>query len=170
MKIRGSVKTLNDVGALFTFIEKDDCIFVEDEQLVYWYDGEQWKPIENNDGLGFSMSNYELNKMVIAAMPNNADIDKFKKELRSYLHTSPNKMTYAMLLSNELRYYTTFHFIENATESLEDIVIECLENYGTIKHFEYNKKTNAIEIWTMDEKDVHFFMFFDYSWGVIECE
>lgn len=31
MKIRGSVKTLNDIGTLFTLIEKDDCIFVEDE-------------------------------------------------------------------------------------------------------------------------------------------
>ena len=169
MKIRGSVKTLADVGVLFTLIEKGDCVFVEDEQLVYWYNGEEWQPIENNN-LGFSMTNYELNKMVIEAMPGEADIKKFRKEVRGYVNTAPKAMKYIMLLSNELHYYTTFKMLETADEYLEDIVIECLENYGKIKYFEYNRNTNAIEIWTMDETEAHFFMLFDYSQGVIECE
>lgn len=82
------------------------------------------------------------------------------------IRTNP-RATHYMLLNNEKRYYTVFQFNENSNENVADVLQECLENIGEIKAIN-EMDDGAFEFWVSTETESAAFLFFDYSFGVVE--
>jgi hypothetical protein len=144
--------------------------FVEDEQKVYQYKNGDW--VECPGPSGLNMSLLELNSMVVTQLPklSKKDIEDIKSKIREYV--SQQQFGFFMLLSNELKYYTVFDYTVNLVEQniplIEDEVIACLQELGTLKLFD-KTQDNAWEAWiTKDDKSYPLY-FFDYTKGVIQC-
>lgn len=82
------------------------------------------------------------------------------------VRTNP-RATHYMLLNNENRYYTVFQLNENSNENVADVLQECLENIGEIKAIN-EKDDGAFEFWVSTETESAAYLFFDYTFGVIE--
>lgn len=92
-------------------------------------------------------------------------IDKFSED-----NASNN---YFMLLCNELRYYTIFHFPTEQSEcdfrTLGEGVFGCLENVGDVYAADLTEAKDAIEIWVKPQgKDTEMVVMylFPYDTGV----
>lgn len=80
---------------------------------------------------------------------------------------------YYMLLCNERKDYTVFHWnnicnSKDAKEIAEILVKECLTNRGEIKSIELTQNKDAIEIWLVVEDEAYVYYFFPYDKAVIE--
>ena len=113
-----------------------------------------------------NLSLLDLNKQIIGQQKD-LDICIVKERLQSF-KLKNNEAIYFMLLSNEINYFTVFNIDKAAKENMEDVIIECLQRFGSIKEIEV--KENDVEIWVKNKNDeVIFFKLFDYDWGVIRC-
>lgn len=119
------------------------------------------------------ISLYELNKSMVAqiAPMSVEDIQKKKIELRKFIDRTRNK--FYMLLCREANYYTLFEKQSFVTikDILEEVVIECANDFGTIQSIEKTDDGGGYEIWVKDKEtnEGRLFMFFPYDLGVIEC-
>lgn len=113
---------------------------------------------------------YDINKMLIAGMPNYTpeDIIDSKKNIREFINENPANVY--MLLCHDLRYYTIFLKNNNYEEFMEDVVIECLEYFGDIKSIDYNEESRAVELWFTYEEEPHVAYLFGYDEGVVLCQ
>ena len=80
-----------------------------------------------------------------------------------------------MLLNNEKHYYTVFWIQHKSNilsaQRIEDEVVECLKEIGTIKSIEkIDEKT--IEAWVIDKDDeeAYAYYLFNYDKGVVICK
>ena len=107
------------------------------------------------------MNLHDLNKAVIAAMPElPKEIVKEKMEnILSFARGVNDK--YFMLLSNEKRDFTIFKS-EIKNDKLISNLLEVIESRGTIKAIDAVE--GAFEIWIEDT----FYAFFPYDLGVVE--
>ena len=113
-----------------------------------------------------NLSLLDLNKQIIGQQAD-LDINIAKERIQSFKFKN-NDARHFMLLSNDIRYFTVFNIDKAAKETMEDAIIECVQNFGVIKDVEVNE--NNIDIWVKDSDDeVIFFKLFDYDWGIIEC-
>lgn len=156
---------------------EDEIAYVESIDQYFIYDNGEWIPYHDEECLNVEsksdteMNLYAFNKIIINQMPDYTDeeIEQSKKVIRNYIDMSGSSVY--MLLNNELRYYTVFILDkENSDEKIEDIVIECLKYYGSIKSVELNEETNAIEIWFNHEEESYVAYLFNYEEGVIVCQ
>jgi hypothetical protein len=86
----------------------------------------------------------------------------------NYCDVSEGK--YFMLLCNELKYYTIFAYNSHGENSYGKEAIDCLEYFcDSVKDITFNEETNTIEIWFTKEGETYMMLFFDYTFGVIEC-
>ena len=108
--------------------------------------------------------------MLIANLTNYGaeDIATAKKLIRSFINENPANVY--MLLCHDLRYYTIFLRNKNYEESMEDVVIECLEYFGDIKSVDYDEDSNAVELWFSYEEEPHVAYLFGYDEGVVLCK
>ena len=123
--------------------------------------------------LNLGITEYELNKMIIAQLPSlisDAQLKEGKELIKAYTHAHKNDTGYYMLLCNDIHYYTVFQVNMRYEESIEDIVLECLQNIGVIQQINKADTEDAIECWIKNEKGVFMFMLFNYDWGVISCQ
>ena len=124
--------------------------------------------------LNLGMTEYEINKMIIAQLPSlitEKQLSKGKELIREFTHNySPFTMGHYMLLCNDIHYYTVFEVCDKYEEKVEDIVLECLQNIGVIQQINYNENNTAIECWIKNEKGVFMFLLFSYDWGFIKCQ
>ena len=144
-------------------------VLVEDDQKIYEWEEEtkQWVPTKASQ-TGITL--YELNKIACAKLPpiNEEQLTKALKDIAQFV--SDRNDTYFFLFCKELSYYTMFIADQESNETIADVVIECLENLGTIVSVEYNKDT-FIEAWIRDDEGNAVVVFFiPYDQGVVKCQ
>lgn len=120
--------------------------------------------IKVNGGMNFSL--YEMNKQVISQLPEIEDIAVLTP-IRKYKNKDGK---YFMLLCRDLNYYTLFVIDLESDVRIEQEVLECLKELGTIKSVEEFEDKNLVEIWVQPENsDPVVMYFFNYDRGVIPC-
>ncbi len=96
------------------------------------------------------------------------DLEPCRKLLREF-----KKIGYYMLMCREKNYYTVVRVQGQkvkCNDLFEDLVIELLQDNGTIKDLNYNEDNSAIECWICKDEEINMFLLFPYSWGVIRCK
>ena len=116
--------------------------------------------------------------MAVSKLPDLEDFESAKQNILNFINSEANQYKkYYMLLNNEARYYTLFHrhplgeFYSNIVEeNLPDVLIECLQNIGTIKMFEAINDDH-IECWVnKPNNECIVYLFFPYDEGVIDVK
>lgn len=149
----------------------NEIAVVEEDKKVYIYKDLEWQDYVPNDG-GLKISLMELNSMLVSQLPALTDeqIDEAKKLIKEY--TTTEIANYYMLLNNELRYYTVFLTKTDfllGLKYIEDEVIDCLNDIGTIKSITVNDD-GVLECWVTAEDKSYPLFLFDYTKGVILCK
>ena len=163
MQIRGSFANYDDLY-MITNPEVDDVVNVG-ENTLYRYNGEIWEQIDTaGNSFNIDMNEYQLNQMVIKQLPDYKNLYKGKKIIREFTH---KKGQVFMLLCHELRDYTILYLEKNGYDKIEDVVIECLQNRGTIK--DISKTNDAVECWITIDDEPHMFLLFNYDGGFERC-
>lgn len=117
---------------------------------------------------------YDINKNLVAQneIKLSEGILNSKKQIITDFIKKQNNYYY-MLLCNERKDYTVFHWHnicnnDNAKEIAKILVDECLFNRGEIRGIDLTKNKDAIEIWLMIDEEAFIYYFFPYDMGVIE--
>lgn len=116
---------------------------------------------------------YNFNKQIIlkqtTTLSKEEEIKNEIKNISQYIKNSHNK--YFMFLCKELSDYTLFDSPSKKLKEFEEDFYECLINRGEIFSINYNKNSEAIEIWlkmTIDDKeDAVLYHFFCYDAAVL---
>jgi hypothetical protein len=162
------VNNLNEITEPYAGLR----VFNEDDNKCY-----RWDPVDgwqlfkfNAENSEFTMSAYDLNKQIIAQLPelSQDSIQESKRRIRDFCDA--HNATYYMLLCRELNYYTVFYLnVKDAQETVDDVLIECAGNIGTIKAIDLTEDSGAIELWVTNDEDTYAVYFFPYDTGVILC-
>ena len=178
------IPTVPNMQALLSLKNHKDgeIVYVEELEQEYYYLAEEdkWIPyykeekilLSDEEGIlnNTGTSLYDINKMLIAGMPDYTpeDIIDSKKTIRKFIDENPANVY--MLLCHDLRYYTIFLKNKQYEENMEDVVIECLEYFGSIKSIDYNEESRAMELWFTYEEEPHVAYLFGYDEGVVLCK
>ena len=165
------VKDLKTLKALQNHSE-GELALVERGNKIYVYKEDKWVKYDPKDG-GLTVSLYDVNKMAMLNMPDLTEeqIDEAKKMIANFVSRDS---TFWMLLNNEKRYYTVFQLTKNKAiiliKNIEDEVIDCLQEIGTIRSIEQVDE-NTIEAWVIDKMDseAYAYYLFNYDKGVVIC-
>lgn len=166
------IKDLKTLMKLTKNNKENELALIEETRTLYKWDGSNWHVYKDPKGVNVSL--YELNQGAMSAAPAMTDdAIKAAKETISDFVQSYHHAKYFLLLSNEKRYYTVFS-VGNTTgtdfdyETIEDEVINCLQNQGTIK--DIDKVDNGIEFWVTVDNNSYVYYLFNYDQGVIKCQ
>lgn len=146
----------------YTPLEGEIMQNTADGKFYIWKD-DSWMLI-NMDSSGVSMGLYDMNKQIIAQLPELTDLED-KHYTISNLHAKFNN-NYYMLYGKEISYFTLFKVIDSTYFSNE--VIDCLRNIGTIKAIDSTETQDAIEIWVENENNPTCLYLFPYDSGVVQ--
>ena len=160
--------------------QEDEIAYVKDQKKFYLYKNNEWNEVRNPNEEVFSLSLYEMNKMILAELPslNDEEIQNGKNILREYILDLKHLDKYYTLLCHELKYFTVF--VEDNESCLEDkddivnVIFECINNIGQIKSIERTQDMQAIEIWvtvsnSASEEETYVMYFFNYGKGIVPC-
>ena len=177
-----NIKTYNILTALKNVPENEIAV-VEENKKVYIYSENEWKEYTPEDG-GLKISLLGLNQMAVTQLPalTKKQLKEARKIIRDYYEKDNFTKEYFMLLSNELHYYTVFKIMNEYKRiegqliinykkdcpALDEEVIWCLQNLGTIKSIAKNDE-GVIECWVTANDTSYPLYFFTYDEGVIEC-
>ena len=165
-----NIKTLNILNALKN-VPDNEIAVVEENKKVYIYKENSWQEYVSEDG-GLKISLLELNQIAVTQLPayTKKQIKKAKQLISDYCLKDNETSNRFMLLSNELKYYTVFETKcgISAMPAIEDEVILCLEEIGTIKSISKNND-GVIECWITVEDQSYPLYLFDFTKGVIVC-
>lgn len=150
--------------------KEGETVFNTDTQKGMIYKKGKWEEIRV-DGQGLNMNLYDLNKSIVAQLPDIADFNEKIELINEFYQTSINQ--YYMLYGKEISYFTLFakqgDFYINGIESLGVNVIDCLKAFKSVKSIDYTENKDAIEIWVSDEENnVTCLYFFPYDNGVVD--
>ena len=161
------VSTIGVMNALKSCEEGEMCL-VKSEEKIFKYNGNTWDEVELPKG-NLELNCYDLNKSIIQQLP---ELSKSKKqkglELIKEVSTEGD---YFMLLGREVGYFTVYHKNGGSPELIEDAVLDCVENVGTVKSINWPDENarDAVEIWVEIQGNPTVLYFFNYDGGVIEC-
>lgn len=103
--------------------------------------------------------------MAVSKLSPIEDFTESKEKIKNFYINENYK--YYMLLNNDIRYYTLFHRFELNNETMEDVIIECLQDLGVIKMIDND--TDKIECWIDSEEYGTIVLYlFPYDRGVVE--
>ena len=136
-----------------------------DKKLYIYKDG-NWMTI-NMDSSGINVGLYDMNKQIIAQLPELTDdeINIKKVEVINNLHNI-FKNSFYMLYGKELSYFTLFNIIR--ADSFGDEVVNCLINVGVIKAIDFAEPKDAVEIWVEDDNGPTCLYLFPYDNGLVK--
>lgn len=147
-----SYKNMEDLLKMNPEPFENEKVWIEDiEQYCQW-NGEAWIVVsteEENDKepMKAEMTLYDMNKqLVLQAGPLSAEQIEVKRAAIVNLDRISNNNFY-MLYGQEINYFTIFMKDYEVQESFGDLVLECLNNIGTIYSIELTEDKFAIEIW-----------------------
>lgn len=134
--------------------------FISGEIRVY-HDG-HWVTMRT-DGAGLNLGLYDINKQIIAQLPEFADLNKAINTIEALHDMYHNK--YYMLYGKEISYFTLFKLIEPQYFAQE--VLACLRNVGTLKAIDPDEPGTAVEIWVENENGPTCLYLFPYDNGLV---
>ena len=141
----------------------------KDGKVYRWDPVEGWELFKFNGDI--SMTAYEINKQIIGQLQiiDEEVLNEKKSLIRDFVSEQHNQ--FHMLLCRDINYYTVFAIEKKlADECIEDVVIECANDIGSIKAIDLTEDKNAIEIWVSNNSnETYVLYFFPYDNGVIIC-
>lgn len=152
------------------------CAFCEENEKFYTFHEGKWIIIEENmeELVPSPMQLYELNKQFVSQLPPLTEQDlKDRKEMVD--NWIDENIDFYLLYGREISYFTLFQRCsnENITESISDILFECLNGIGTVISMDVLTELEepTIEIWVKiavegQEDFVTVLYLFDYTKGV----
>ena len=160
-----TVASMSILNSLKIHDEGDEA-FVISESKIYRYSDGEWKAAKTPEGK-LNISIYEMNKMVVAQLPE-AEDKQVLETVRRYANDCQGK--YFMLICKDLNYYTLFVRGEGEGR-LEKEALDCMHDIGTVKSAERIEDTDVVELWVepKDEEPVAMY-FFNYEKGVVLCK
>ena len=152
--------------------KEGETVFNTDTQKGMIYKKGKWEEIRM-EGQGLNMNLYDLNKSIVAQLPDIEDFNEKIDLINKFYQVSNNQ--YYMLYGKEISYFTLFaeqiNFNDENFETLEtlgDNVIDCLNAFKSVKSIDYTENKDAIEIWVSDEENnITCLYFFPYDNGVV---
>ena len=116
--------------------------------------------------MNIEISNYELNKMLMAKEPPMEDNEEVRNLCKNYfIEKYLSNTRYFMLLNNELKDYTVFVIKKDfCPELMVKDLFEVCKSRGTLKSIEKTESDMALEIWINNSV----YYLFPYDEGVIE--
>ena len=117
---------------------------------------------------------YDINKNLVKQTEiklNEGVLNSKKQVITDFMKKCNNY--YYMILCNERKDYTVFHWINlcnnnDAKEISKILVDECLTNRGEIRGIDLTKNKDAIEIWMVIDNEAYVYYFFPYDNAIIE--
>ena len=156
-------------------IQEGDIVLINENNKALVYHNDNWEPLKAKapEDSGVNISLFEYNQQIIAQLDpiSPEQLIIAKQTISNYIRETTNH--YYMLLNNNQRYYTVFTDLiidwEKEAEfyTMTDAVITCCQEMGTIKTVDYNKETNAIEIWIEINDETDCYVFFPYDAGIV---
>lgn len=116
---------------------------------------------------------YDFSKNMVSQLPalNEGNLNSKKEIVKNFIIKQSN--FYYMLLCNEQKDYTVFHWNNicddtGAMEIAKILVDECLKNRGEIRGIDLTENKDAIEIWLYIDEEAFVYYFFPYDEAIIE--
>lgn len=116
---------------------------------------------------------YNFSKNMVSQLPalNEGNLNSKKEIVKNFIIKQSN--FYYMLLCNEQKDYTVFHWNNicddtGAMEIAKILVDECLKNRGEIRGIDLTENKDAIEIWLYIDEEAFVYYFFPYDEAIIE--
>lgn len=138
----------------------------DNRKWVYDEEVQEWKEYETE---GIQMSLYDMNKQLIAQMPEMTDDDKMIEIINNYKDKTDN--SHYMLLCRDINYFTLFEEDPSTVqERFATLVLECIHDIGIIHDMMITEDNGAIEIWVKpfyEEADMLVMYLFAYDAGVV---
>lgn len=166
-----SYKNMQDLIRLCNNPHDKEIVWIEDEEIYYIWQDNQWCEYDefakNLQVLDTGISFYDMNKQLISQLSplSKEEIANKMSVIKDYVSNSMN--TFYMLYGKEISYFSVFVHDTQNTETIEDIVIECLNNLGPIYSIELVNDDTAIEAWVQCENNPTCLYFFSYDQGII---
>lgn len=167
-------KTIEQMEACTT--DEHVCAYCEENGKFYTFHEGKWVVIEENikELMPSPMQLYELNKQFVSQLPplTEQDLKDRKEMVDNWVDES---IDFYLLYGREISYFTLFQRCkdEAITESISDILFECLDGIGTVISMDVLTELDepTIEIWVKiaveDQEDfVTVLYLFDYTKGV----
>lgn len=167
-------KTIEQMEACTT--DEHVCAYCEENEKFYTFHEGKWIIIEENmeELMPSPMQLYELNKQFVSQLPplTEQDLKDRKEMVDNWVDES---IDFYLLYGREISYFTLFQRCkdEAITESISDILFECLDGIGTVVSMDVLTELDepTIEIWVKiaveDQEDfVTVLYLFDYTKGV----
>lgn len=167
-------KTIEQMEACTT--DEHVCAYCEENEKFYTFHEGKWIIIEENmeELMPSPMQLYELNKQFVSQLPplTEQDLKDRKEMVDNWVDES---IDFYLLYGREISYFTLFQRCkdEAITESISDILFECLDGIGTVISMDVLTELDepTIEIWVKiaveDQEDfVTVLYLFDYTKGV----
>ena len=152
--------------------QEGETVFNTDTQKGMIYKKGKWEEIRM-EGQGLNMNLYDLNKSIVAQLPDITDFKNYYTLITEFYQQTNN--AFYMLYGKEISYFTLLHGIPysfNTKKILEPFsknVVDCLKAFKAVKSIDYTENKDAIEIWVSDEEDnITCLYLFPYDNGVVE--
>ena len=133
-----------------------------DDKYYAWKDG-SWHEVKM-EGANLELNLYDMNKQIIAQLPDLIDWDRVEETLKNFDIDWHNK--YYMLYGKEISYFTVFKIKEHIAFARE--VVDVIKNVGIVKAIDLTEAADAIEVWVIYNNEPTCLYLFPYDMGLVE--
>ena len=113
---------------------------------------------------GIEMELYDMNKQIIAQLPDLTDWDRVEEAVNAFDTNWQN--TYYMMYGKEISYFTVFKIKEPIGFGRE--FIDVVKNVGVVKSIDLTEVADAIEIWVIYNNEPTCLYLFPYDMGIVQ--
>ena len=114
---------------------------------------------------GFEMGLYDMNKQIIAQLPDLTDWDRATEVLTNFDIDWNND--YYMLYGKEISYFTVFKIKEHICFARE--AIDVIKSIGSaVKAIDLTEAADAIEVWVIYDNEPTCLYLFPYDMGIVQ--
>lgn len=134
----------------------------QDGEFYIWHN-DTWNQFKMERS-GLEVGLYDMNKQIIAQMPDLTDWDRVEKLFNEF-HDIWNN-TYYMMYGKEISYFTVFKVVESYL--FGSTVMDCIPSIGTVKAIDLTETKDAVEIWVMQDDEATCLYLFPYDMGLVQ--
>ena len=134
----------------------------EDGKFYLWHSN-SWNEIKMESS-GIEMGLYDMNKQIIAQLPDLTDWDRVEELLNDFHEIWQNE--YYMMYGKEISYFTLFKVVNK--NLFGSVVMDCIPCIGTVKAIDLTEARDAIEIWVINNDEPTCLYLFPYDMGLVQ--
>ena len=146
----------------FTPLEGEIMQNTSDGKYYIWHE-DNWHEFSMENS-GIEMGLYDMNKQIIAQLPDLTDWDRVEQLFNDFHASWRNK--YYMMYGKEISYFTVFKIVEPYL--FGSVVMDCIPNVGVVKAIDLTEAKDAVEIWVMYEDKPTCLYLFPYDMGIVQ--